>query len=207
MTWQLRFASRIKIIRKMQPKKTPNGWISYFLVMLATIGIIGILVGIKCSYIWVSNTPISETPNFELASKKIMSSQKSTFKPNQQPSPSSVKPTFEPNQQPSPSSVKPRTKPNYSSAIPKTKPNHDETKHHDSINNTTFMLSSKGVADCMSLSSKGDNNSIHGFKYSFMDSHFDMDLVFFVYDNNSRLSHRSNLSHQKYQLIQQQYHQ
>jgi hypothetical protein len=61
MTWNPRLASKllsgIKILRKARPKAPPNGFISSFLVMLTTIGIIGILVGIKCSHILKANTP------------------------------------------------------------------------------------------------------------------------------------------------------
>ena len=114
--------------------------------MLTTIGIIGILVGTKCSHIMES-----ETPTLTLASE----------------------------------------------------------------GDTTFMSSSKGVADCISLSSKGDSNysnaasytlekieqdikyplgSLHGFASSFVDGnleklntqiHFNTDSIFFVCDNST----------------------
>ena len=151
MTWYPQLASRlfsgIKIFQKARPKAPPNGWISSFLVMLTTIGIIGILVGIKCSCILES-----KTPTLTLASK----------------------------------------------------------------GDTTFISSSKGVADCISLSPKGDSSyfsdvssftsevferdikytlgSLHGCTSSFMDGdleklntqiHFDTDLVFFVCDNST----------------------
>ena len=47
----------IKIFRKARPKGPPNGLISSFLVMLATIGIFRILIGIKCSHILDSKLP------------------------------------------------------------------------------------------------------------------------------------------------------
>ncbi len=75
----------------------------------------------------------------------------------------------------------------------------------------TFILPSEGVADCISLSSEGDDtasyttkefeqdiqcplSSLHGFTSSFADGdteklntqiHFDIDLVFFVCDNST----------------------
>ena len=61
MTWHPRHASKrlsgIEIFLKARPKASPNGLISSFLVMLTTIGIIGILVGIKCSHIMKLKTP------------------------------------------------------------------------------------------------------------------------------------------------------
>jgi len=67
----------------------------------------------------------------------------------------------------------------------------------------TFILPSEGVADCISLSSKGDDTAsytsenserLHGFTSSFADGdteklntqiHFDTDSVFFVCDNST----------------------
>jgi hypothetical protein len=71
LTWHPRPASKllsgVKIFRKARPKGPPNRLISSFLVMLATIGIFGILVGIKCSHILNS-----KTSNLTLASKGNM---------------------------------------------------------------------------------------------------------------------------------------
>jgi hypothetical protein len=135
VTWQPRIFSTLekglKIFRKARPRAPQEGLISRFLVMLATIGIFGILIGFKCSHILGSNLP------------------------------------------------------------------------------TLSFASSEGVADCISLSSKGDDTalyttkeserdtqcnlgSLHGFTSSFADSdteklntqiHFDIDSVFFVCDN------------------------
>ncbi len=67
----------------------------------------------------------------------------------------------------------------------------------------TFMSSSEGVADCISLASEGgdtasyitkDFSSLHGFTSSFADGnteqlntqiHVDTDLIFFVCDNST----------------------
>jgi hypothetical protein len=61
VTWQPRLFSKlihgIKIFQKGRPKAPPNGFISSFWVMLATIGIFGILVGLKCSHILDSKNP------------------------------------------------------------------------------------------------------------------------------------------------------
>ena len=102
--------------------------------MIATIGIFGILIGIKCSHILDS-----KLPTLTLASKGDM----------------------------------------------------------------TFMSSSEGVADCISLASEGgdtvsyitkDFSSLHGFTSSFADGdteklntqiHFDTDSIFFVCDNST----------------------
>ena len=48
----------IKFIQKARPTTPPNGFISAFLVMLMTIGILGILTGMKCHHILTSTTPI-----------------------------------------------------------------------------------------------------------------------------------------------------
>jgi hypothetical protein len=47
----LDFLPTLKIIGKAQPRNLPNGFISSFLVLLATIGIIAILTGIKYHHI------------------------------------------------------------------------------------------------------------------------------------------------------------
>jgi hypothetical protein len=78
----------------------------------------------------------------------------------------------------------------------------------------TFILPSEGVADCISLSSEGDDTasyttkeserdtqcnfgSLHGFTSSFADGdteklntqiHFDIDSVFFVCDNSTTVT-------------------
>ncbi len=46
-----RFLTTLKIIGKAQPRNPPNGFILSFLVLLATIGIIAILTGMKCQHI------------------------------------------------------------------------------------------------------------------------------------------------------------
>ncbi len=62
MTWHPRLASDllsgIKIFQKAWPKTPPNGLISSFLIMVTTLGIIRILVGIKCSQIFESKTTV-----------------------------------------------------------------------------------------------------------------------------------------------------
>jgi hypothetical protein len=58
-SWNLQSTSWcIKSIQKARPTTPPNGFISAFLVMLTTIGILGILTGLKCHHILTSTTPI-----------------------------------------------------------------------------------------------------------------------------------------------------
>ena len=45
------FSSGIKTIQKARPKTPPNGFISFFLVLLMTIGILTILTWIRCHHI------------------------------------------------------------------------------------------------------------------------------------------------------------
>jgi hypothetical protein len=144
------FLSGIKTIQKARPKTPPNGFISLFLVLITTIGILEILTGIKCHHILNSwNSTLSLGSEGDTA--------------------------------------------------------------------TSILTASNGVADCISLSSKGDNDLdiskhklhsmedfeqdikyplclLQGFTTSFADGnseklntqiHFDTDSVFFVSNNST----------------------